>query len=252
MVFWQRGFLGNTLSAWTIALLITIGVLALLWMLKNVIIKRFYKFAQRSEADIDDLIAEVSQSTKFGLLVLLALYAGSLALSLPDWIVEWGRAIAVIAALIQVAVWGAVLIVAWLTRYRDEHVEGDAERVTTIRATSFLVRFVLFAIVVLLTLDNVPGVQVSTLIASLGITGIAVALAVQNILADLFASLSIALDKPFVIGDVIAVGDLIGTVEHIGLKTTRVRSIMARSWSSPTTICSAVESATTRPWSSGW
>ncbi len=76
----------------------------------------------------------------------------------------------------------------------------------------------------LLTLDNL-GVNVTALVAGLGIGGIAVALAMQNILGDLFASLSIVIDKPFVIGDFIVVDDYKGTVEHVGLKTTRVRSL---------------------------
>jgi small-conductance mechanosensitive channel len=225
MIFWQRTLLGNTLQNWLVALLITAGVLALFWVLRHVLIRRFYSFARTTETDIDDLIAEVSTGTKFVLLVILALYAGSLVLSLPGWVAAWARTVAVIAALVQMAIWGDALIIAWLTRYQREHVEEDAERVTTVRAATFIGRVLLISIVALLALDNIPGVEVSTLIASLGITGIAVALAVQNILADLFASLSIVLDKPFVIGDVITVGDYTGTVEHIGLKTTRVRSI---------------------------
>jgi small-conductance mechanosensitive channel len=79
-------------------------------------------------------------------------------------------------------------------------------------------------IVFLLILDNL-GVNITGLVAGLGIGGIAVALAVQNILGDLFASLSIVLDKPFMIGDYVVVDTLSGTVEHIGLKTTRIRSL---------------------------
>lgn len=93
------------------------------------------------------------------------------------------------------------------------------------RALAFVAKFVIYSIVLLVALDNVPGVEITTLIASLGIGGVAVALAVQNILGDLFASLSISLDKPFVIGDFITVGDDAGQVEQIGLKTTRLRSI---------------------------
>ena len=87
-----------------------------------------------------------------------------------------------------------------------------------------IAKIVVWVILVLLMLDNIPGVDVSTLIASLGIAGIAVALAIQGILGDLFASLSIMLDKPFVIGDFISVGDYQGNVEDIGLKSTRLRS----------------------------
>jgi small-conductance mechanosensitive channel len=87
-----------------------------------------------------------------------------------------------------------------------------------------VVKVVLWAAVVLIALDNL-GVHITTLVAGLGVGGIAVALAVQNILGDLFSSVTIILDKPFVIGDFIIVGDFLGSVEHIGLKTTRVRSL---------------------------
>ena len=82
----------------------------------------------------------------------------------------------------------------------------------------------LWILLFLVALDNF-GADVTTLIAGLGVGGIAIALAVQNILGDLFASFSIVLDKPFIIGDFIIVGDHLGTVEYIGLKTTRLRSL---------------------------
>jgi small-conductance mechanosensitive channel len=87
-----------------------------------------------------------------------------------------------------------------------------------------LVRLVVWAAVLLVLLDNL-GVNVTTLIAGLGVGGIAIALAAQNILGDLFSSLSIVFDKPFVVGDFIIVGDFLGSVEHVGLKTTRLRSL---------------------------
>jgi small-conductance mechanosensitive channel len=79
-------------------------------------------------------------------------------------------------------------------------------------------------VLVIATLDLL-GFKVTTFVAGLGITGIAIALAVQNVLGDLFAALSIVLDKPFVLGDAIAVDNIEGTVEHVGLKTTRVRAL---------------------------
>ncbi len=82
----------------------------------------------------------------------------------------------------------------------------------------------LWAVILLAMLSNL-GVNITAFVASLGVGGIAVALAVQNILGDVFASLSIAVDKPFEVGDFIVVGTLAGTVEHVGLKTTRIRSL---------------------------
>ncbi len=89
---------------------------------------------------------------------------------------------------------------------------------------SWALRTVLWAVVLLAVLSNV-GVNITAFVASLGVGGIAVALAVQNILGDLFASLSIAVDKSFEVGDFIGIDSFVGTVQFIGLKTTRIRSL---------------------------
>ncbi len=102
--------------------------------------------------------------------------------------------------------------------------DEDTSSATTITFLGFVARIILWVIVLLLILDNL-GVNITGLVAGLGIGGIAVALAVQNVLGDLLASLSIVLDKPFVIGDFVVVDSLSGTIEHIGLKTTRIRSL---------------------------
>lgn len=102
--------------------------------------------------------------------------------------------------------------------------DQDTSSATTITFLGLCARLILWLIVLLLILDNL-GVNITGLVAGLGIGGIAVALAVQNILGDLLASLSIVLDKPFVIGDFVVVDSLSGTIEHVGLKTTRIRSL---------------------------
>jgi small-conductance mechanosensitive channel len=89
---------------------------------------------------------------------------------------------------------------------------------------SWGLRTLLWSVVALAVLSNL-GVNITAFVASLGVGGIAVALAVQSILADLFASLSIAVDKPFEVGDFVVVGGVSGTVQMIGLKTTRIRSL---------------------------
>jgi len=109
-----------------------------------------------------------------------------------------------------------------VARTRRQRLAEDAASVTLIALLAFIAKAVLGAVVLLLILDNV-GVNVTALVAGLGVGGIAVALALQNILGDLLASLSIVLDKPFVLGDTINIGDLTGTVENVGLKTTHLR-----------------------------
>ena len=224
MAFWERTFLGNTLRDWAAALAVTVAVLVVLWLLKHFVFSYFRRFAKRTKSDIDDMIAEVSSKTRLGLLAVVALFVGVRMLSFPMIIESWAYAIAVGALLIQVALWGSALLTGWLVRYQRRQGADEADEITTVRVVAVVVRFAFFTLIALVALDNVPGVEVTSLIASLGVAGIAVALAVQNILGDLFASLMIALDKPFAIGDVIKVGDFLGTVESVGLKTTHVRS----------------------------
>jgi small-conductance mechanosensitive channel len=129
-----------------------------------------------------------------------------------------------IAFLVQAGIWASAAFMAWLRKYREAEIEEDAASVMTMNVLGFIVRIALWSTVLLLALDNL-GVDVTALVAGLGVGGIAIALAVQNILGDLFSSLSIVLDKPFVLGDFIIVGELMGAVENIGIKTTRIRSL---------------------------
>jgi small-conductance mechanosensitive channel len=112
----------------------------------------------------------------------------------------------------------------WIRRNVQQRLTEDAATATSMAALGFVAKMAIWTIVTLLALENM-GIDVTALIAGLGIGGIAIALAIQNILSDLFASLSIIVDKPFVIRDFIIVGELMGTVERIGLKTTRVKSL---------------------------
>ena len=132
-----------------------------------------------------------------------------------------------------------------------KYVHDAGERITTLRALTLVGRTALFSIAALLALDNVPGVKITTLVASLGIGGIAVAMALQNILGDIFASLSILLDKPFVVGDFIIVETHMGAVEYIGLKPPVSAVCPANSWSFPTVTCSRAASAITNAWPNG-
>jgi small-conductance mechanosensitive channel len=110
-----------------------------------------------------------------------------------------------------------------MRHYREQ--EGmDGGRKTTLSALTFLGRLALFSLLLLLALENL-GIDITALLAGIGIGAVAIGLALQNILSDLFASLSIVLDKPFEIGDFVIVDDLMGTVENVGLRTTRVRAL---------------------------
>jgi small-conductance mechanosensitive channel len=218
-------FWGNTIETWLIALGVSIGLLLAVKLIRDLLVRRFFKLDQSRADDINALIAAIVKSVSMPIVALLFLHIGAQGLDIPEKLSIWFAALAMIAVIIQIARWGNVFISFGFKRYQKKHALDNGERITTLRALSFVGRTALFTIAALLALDNVPGVKITTLVASLGIGGIAVAMALQNILGDIFASLSILLDKPFVIGDFIIVETHMGTVEYIGLKTTRIRSL---------------------------
>jgi small-conductance mechanosensitive channel len=170
------------------------------------------------------LLAGVLESTSWLVAVAAALFVFGQIVPLPsraDGIVD---AVVTVALWLQVAVWANRGISEWLRHQVHVKRSADAASVATIAVLGFVVRVGAWSLVGLLILSNL-GFDITALVASLGIGGIAVALAVQNVLGDVFASLSIVLDKPFVVGDFIVVDQVLGTVEYIGLKTTRLRSL---------------------------
>jgi len=216
-------FFDNTTLAWLTALGIATGVALALYIVKKLGVHHMRKLAERTETRLDDIAVEALDGTRLLAIVIMGLFAGSKFLVLPPEVHLFATRVAIVTGLIQAAVWGHRALRAWLTDYYRNRA-GDPARATSAAAVGFIAQTVLWTVLLLMVLDNL-GVNITTLVASLGIGGIAVALAVQNILGDLFASLSIVLDKPFVVGDFIIVDKYLGTVEYVGLKTTRLRSL---------------------------
>jgi small-conductance mechanosensitive channel len=178
--------------------------------------------AARTDTIADDFAVEILRGIKTSLFVFVALVALDAFIVFPPPIDTAVRYVQVLALALQGFAWANTLVAFWLGQWaRNNPRQSDR---TTLAALGFGVRFVLWSLIVLLALQNL-GIQVTALITGLGVGGIAIALAVQNVLGDLFAALSIVLDKPFVLGDYIVVDQLEGVVEKIGLKTTRLRSV---------------------------
>lgn len=205
------------------ALGIAAAVFVVLLSVRQLIVRRLDKIAERTSTGIDDFVISLARRTQVFVIAILSLYVGSLYLSLPPGQARTFQGVAQVAVFLQIALWASVAIDFWLARQR-RRLEHDATSIALAGILRFVAKLVLWAVLLLAALDNL-GVDVTALIAGLGIGGIAVALALQNVLGDLLASLSIVLDKPFVIGDAITVDDTTGTVEHIGLKTTRLRAV---------------------------
>jgi small-conductance mechanosensitive channel len=220
----EQILLANTLSDWVSAAGIALGTLAAFWILKRIVVRRLARYTRTTTTPLDDFVADALAATHLLLLVPLSLYAATQVLTLPVRAERIAGQLAVIALLLQIAIWGHHLVESWVRHTLRTKKTEDVASASTVGVLGFLARLGLWSFALLLALDNL-GFDITALLTGLGIGGVAVALAAQNILGDLFASISIALDKPFVIGDFIVVGDQLGTVEYIGLKTTRLRSL---------------------------
>lgn len=216
--------LGNAADRWGIAIGVLLASLLALRLLKTLLARRFRRWGERQDWDWARESLALIEDTRFWFQGIVSVYFASLALTLPERTAAAIAAVAIAALLVQGALWANRLILGVTQHQVQQRVATDAASAMTISAVGFLARLALWTVAGLMLLANF-GVDVTALIAGLGIGGVAVALAAQNVLSDLFASLSIVLDKPFVVGDFIIVGDCLGSVEHVGLKTTRLRSL---------------------------
>lgn len=224
MTLFERTWFENSFGDWMLALAIAVGAGFVLYLLRRFAARRLADMAARTETVLDDVLADLVARTQPLFLLVLGIALAAQFLDLPPRAERAITSMIVIALLLQAALWGNRVIVLWLERALRRPHAAHAAGATTLRFSGFLARITLWSVLVLMVLDNL-GFNITALVTSLGIGGVAVALAAQNILGDMFASLSIALDKPFEIGDFIVVDELLGTVEYIGIKTTRVRAL---------------------------
>lgn len=216
-------WLGNPVSQWVLAFGIFLVVVVVLWPIKKWIVGRAKALATETDTPFDDMAVQILKSTRFVFVALLGLWAGSRVLALPDFLFHGFEKAAIIVVVVQSGIWASKALGEWL-RIVSERRESDGQMLTWISGVHWTGRIIIWAVALLIALENL-GVDVTGLVAGLGIGGIAVALAVQSILGDLFSAYAIFIDRPFVIGDFLKVGDQMGTVEYIGMKTTRLRSL---------------------------
>jgi len=218
---------GNTYWEYAIATGIFVISALILKLFQAIILVRIKRLAEKTTNDFDDaLVAMISQISAWFYIVFPA-YLGSRYLMLSEDLEKWIGIIFMVAAVYEVIraiehmlSFGMKKYIA-KTKQTDEY---DPHSEAMIRVGMIIVRIVLWTVALLLILQNL-GFNVSSLIASLGVGGLAVALALQNVLADMFSSFSIYIDKPFEVGDYIVVGEHSGTVKKIGLKTTRLQAL---------------------------
>jgi len=220
----EKIYFGNSLQSWLVAVGILAFAFAFFKIVLKILINRISALAITTDTKIDDLFVAMLKRTKNFILLASSLYIASNAVILKSATSAFWLKACFVLLILQAGIWVNGGFSFWLQETIKKRQEEDVASITTITLLGVIARIGLWVIILLLLLGNL-GVNITGLVTGLGIGGIAVALAVQNILGDLLASLSIVLDKPFVVGDFIVVDSLMGTIEHIGLKTTRIRSL---------------------------
>jgi small-conductance mechanosensitive channel len=212
------------LLAWLIMATFSFVLTVVIKFILSVVMGRLRKLADRTGLIWDNVAVDIVDGLKFIVLFICIFYISSKSLQTSPTLQKTMLIAVVACAAFQSWYWGRYLIKKWYETVLMQHFEKDASTSAALGLLYTIFQAIFVITVLLIGLSNV-GVDIGALIAGLGIGGIAVALAAQNFLGDLLASLSIVLDKPFIVGDFIVTKDDAGTVEHIGIKTTRVRSL---------------------------
>jgi small-conductance mechanosensitive channel len=226
MSSWSQVFrqilIDNSLADWLAAALVCLLIFAVLPLVRSYLRARRGHYANRDLPPPVALLAYLMDRTSRIVLWIVALYCAERILILPHRLDRGFEIAIVIGCWLQLGIWAGEAARFGLLRQQER--SGEPALGGSINIVLFALRLIIWIVVALLALENL-GVNVGPLVAGLGVGGIAIALAVQTILGDLFASLSIALDKPFVIGDSLRIDAFEGAVEQIGIKSTRLRSV---------------------------
>ncbi|MBK8190363.1 MAG: mechanosensitive ion channel family protein [Vampirovibrionales bacterium] len=220
-VFW-----GNAVRVWIVAFVTAGGGYLLLWTARTIGGGYLQKLAGKTPMEIDNFVADLVSSIHPVPMLCVTLWLASSLLRLPPSAAHIFQVLPWVACLLQLALWAGRFADFLFGRYLASRA-SEAERLTAktmlgpVRAIAMLVFWLLLLAI---GLQNM-GMNVTALITGLGIGGVAVALAVQNTLKDVIGAFSIVMDKPFIVGDFIGLDDFSGTVQHIGIKNTRIRAV---------------------------
>lgn len=216
---------GNSVKDYLVALTVFLLATIAFKIFKYLIIHKLKKISATTKIELDNLLIKIIDSVGWPFYLLLSFYVALQFIQTPNFI---GTAFyyVMLVAVTYYAVRGVQDLIDYGTekivlKKREEEKEADT---SVINLISKILKGVLWGVALILILSNL-GYNVSGLIAGLGIGGLAIAIALQNVLSDIFASFSIYFDKPFKIGDFIIVGDDLGVVKKIGIKTTRLQSL---------------------------
>ena len=221
--FLDKVILGNAVIKYLSAAGMFTAGMIILWLLNKYVVKRLEVMAGKTETKLDDFMVTLVENV-----ITPLLYVGTFFLALNTLRIDETARLIInkigIVILTYFAIQTAISLINFVVNEILTKNDKDETRVKSIKGLMVLVKGVVWLVGIILLLDNM-GYKVSTIVAGLGIGGIAVALAAQAVLGDLFSYISIVFDKPFQPGDFIVVDNHMGTVENIGIKTTRIRSV---------------------------
>ncbi len=214
----------NTVSDYLIAVAIVLLGIIIIRILKRIILNRFKKWAERTETTLDDFIIKIIEKRMLPLVYFGLIYISIQTLQLKPIFNKWFD----IAGLILIIVIGVRLLLSIfdysIKNFFFKRKILDLSKQQLIKVIMPVIQLIIWTLAVIIILDNI-GIKITALMTGLGIGGVAVALASQTVLGDMFNYFTIFFDRPFELGDFIVVGEFMGTVEHIGIKTTRIRSL---------------------------
>lgn len=218
--FWDYSLLGNTVKHWLIAVLVSIVLIGVVKLCEASLLRKIKKFTDRSRSTLDDFAYDVIKRTVVPLFYFLAVYIPLTHLELHPEFYKWLR----FTWMLTIIFFVIRTITDFISYLFSQYAKKGYSPSQQARGLIIIIKIVLWIAGVVFLADNL-GYNITTIVAGLGIGGIAIALAGQAILADLFSYFVIFFDKPFETGDYIVVGDKSGIVEHIGIKTTRLRTL---------------------------
>lgn len=235
----SQNYFGNSVENYLIALAIILGSILIAKILKFILEKKLSDFVTKTPNKIDDLLVDVLLRPIVFILTIVGLYVALEYLAIPESFNKWIKGFFQIIIAIKITSSLSKILVLILDYYFEKHPHLQ-NNTNLLYISKKSIAFLLWLVVIILIITNL-GYNVNSLIAGLGIGGIAIALAAQNILGDLFSSISIFVDKPFQIGDFIVVGTQKGTVKSIGMKTTRLTTLQGEELVLPNALLTAQE-----------
>ncbi|MDE3211998.1 MAG: mechanosensitive ion channel family protein [Bacteroidota bacterium] len=223
MIFWNRIILENSIKDWAISLGFIIVAFSAIKIFRGPVVKKLRHWSEKTTNTLDDFLVFGIQKFLIPYLYFAAIFAAVTYLSFSPKITSVIRDISLVVTTFYILEFLSSAIKYAIFTFLGKQENSETKKKQA-RGLIIILRVLIWTLGLVFLVDNM-GYNVTTIITSLGIGGIAIALAAQTVLGDLFSYFVIFFDRPFEIGDFIIVGDQIGAIEYIGVKTTRIRAI---------------------------